>query len=188
MEAYSRRENLKCVGIPESSNSSDEDPSKDTEAVVYKFMEEELSIEEPHKKIEFQRNHCMGKTTNKAPRPIFARFLRYSDREKVMQLAQSKLQDTDFAVYEDIQKDLYDLQLKQQKRRLKGLFSAKLNPIVFILTVNLFRQTSLSSRFIYLFIFYFPRSQPRSDHSFFSYSYIFKNYAKYFIISRTVRG
>lgn len=133
LETYSRRENLKFVGIPESTNSSDEDvekSSEDTMALVHKFMEEELSIADSHKKIEFQRIHRLGKPTKKGPRPILARFLRYSDREMVLQQARSKLKDTDFAVYEDIPKVLYDLRKAQmhkvkaaKKRGLKAIFS-----------------------------------------------------------------
>ena len=56
LETYSRRENLKFVGIPESTNSSDEDvekSSEDTMALVQRFMKEELSIANPHIKLEF---------------------------------------------------------------------------------------------------------------------------------------
>ena len=113
LETNGRGENLKCVGVPEGTNCTDKDTSEDTEAVVYKFMMEELSIEEPHEKIEFQRNHHLGKTTKKGPCPILVRFLHFSDREKVMQLARRKLKDKDVAVYEDIPKDLYDLRNAQ---------------------------------------------------------------------------
>ena len=100
LEHYSRRENLKFLGIPERIISADEDddrPSEDTKALVYKFMEDELAIENPQQKIEFQRIHRLGKSAKNGPRPILARFLRYSDREEVLQLARSKLKDSDFA-------------------------------------------------------------------------------------------
>ena len=57
-------------------------------------------------------------------------FFAISDSEEVLQLARSKLKDTDFAVYEDIRKELYDIrkaQLKKfkaaKKKGLKAFFS-----------------------------------------------------------------
>ena len=88
LETYSRRENLKFVGIPEKTTSNDnisdahEGSSEDTAAVIYKFMADEPSMTEPQKRIEFQRIHRLGKPNRKSPRPILARFLRYSDRMK----------------------------------------------------------------------------------------------------------
>ena len=114
LETYSRRENLKFVGIPEkcSSNDNISDASEgsiyaeNTVAVIYKFMADELSMAEPHKSIEFQRIHLFS--NREGPRPILARFLRYSDRQNVLELARSKLKGTNFAVYEDISKESYD--------------------------------------------------------------------------------
>ena len=136
LETYSRRENLKFVGIPEKSISNDSisdadgGSSEDTATVTYRFMVDELSMTEPHKRIEFQRIHCLGKPNRNSPRPILARFLRYSDRQNVLELARSKLKGTNFAVYEDIPKELYDLRkaqmvkFKEAKRRgLKVTFS-----------------------------------------------------------------
>ena len=80
LEHYSRSENLKFVGIPEmiiSANEDDDWSSEDTKAIVYKFMENELAIETPQQKIEFQRIHRLGKSAKNGPRPILARFLRY---------------------------------------------------------------------------------------------------------------
>ena len=97
LETYSRRENLKFVGIPEKITSIDnisdarEGSSKDTAAVIYKFMANELSMKEPQKRTEFQRMHRLGKPTRKSPRPILARFLRYSDRQEVLELTLTML-------------------------------------------------------------------------------------------------
>lgn len=89
---------------------------------------------EPQKRIEFQRIHRLGKPNRKSPRPILARFLRCSDRQDVLELARSKLKGTNYAVYEDIPKELYDLckaqmsKFKEAKRRgLKAIFS-KVHP------------------------------------------------------------
>ena len=56
--------------------------------VIYKFMTDELSMAEPHKRIEFQRIHHHEKPNRKNPRPILAGFLRYSDRQNVLELAE----------------------------------------------------------------------------------------------------
>ena len=91
LETYSRRENLKFVGIPENSTSNDnisdagEGSSDDTTTVIYKFMADELSMAEPHKIFEFQRINLLGKLNRKRPRPILARFLRYSDRQNILE-------------------------------------------------------------------------------------------------------
>ena len=142
LEHYSRRENLKFLGIPERIISADKDddrPSEDTKALVYKFMEDELAIENPQQKIEFQRIHRLGKSAKNGPRPILARFLRYSDREEVLQLARSKLKDSDFAVYEDIPKEVYDIRKAQmqkvkaaKKKGLKAAFSKAQPDCLFI--------------------------------------------------------
>jgi len=73
-------------------------------------------MKEPQKRIEFQRINRLGKPYRKGPRPILARFLRYSDRQEVLKLARSKLQGTDYAAYEDIPKELYDLRKAQMTK------------------------------------------------------------------------
>jgi hypothetical protein len=135
LTAWVRSLKRKLVGIPEKITSNDisdarEGSSEDTAAIIYKFMADELSMREPHKRIEFQRIHRLGKPNRKSPRPILARFLRYSDRQEVLELARSKLKGTNYAVYEDIPKELYDLRkaqmskFKEAKRRgLKAIFS-----------------------------------------------------------------
>ena len=122
LETYSRRENLKFVGIPEKSTSNDNisdadgGSSEDTATVIYRFMVDKLSMAEPHKRIEFQRIHRLGKPNRNSPRPILARFLRYSDRQNVLELARSKLKGTNFAVYGDIPKELYDSRKAQMSK------------------------------------------------------------------------
>ena len=63
LEAYSRRENLKFEGIPESFKTSAQQsaPAEDTRKVLVNFIEDALGIEDA-KDIEFQRVHRMGKT------------------------------------------------------------------------------------------------------------------------------
>ena len=49
LEAYSRRENLKFEGIPESFETSAQQsaPAKDTRKVLVNFFEDALGIEDP---------------------------------------------------------------------------------------------------------------------------------------------
>ena len=141
METYCRRENLKFFGIPENTECTMEEGSQqgvtieDTRDVMYKFQEEKLNIERPREKIELQRIHRLGRPNSLKPRPIIARFLRYSDRELVMDSARKHLKGhQDFHVFEDIPKDLYELRKLQMKKfkeaREKGYkaYFSKANP------------------------------------------------------------
>ena len=123
METYSRRENLKFFGIPEDTECTMEEGSQrgvafeDTREVMYKFLEEKLKIERPREKIELQRIHRLGRPNSLKPRPIIAIFLRYSDRELVMDGARKHLKGhQDLHVFEDIPKDLYELRKLQMKK------------------------------------------------------------------------
>ena len=142
-ESYSRRENLKFIGIVENTSdstdnqnaakSSDSLHSENTKDVLFKFLEDELNITDARKRIEFQRVHRLGKPRSSGdPRPIIARFLRYQDREEVMHKARAKLKGKDYAVFDDIPKELYELRKKQQNKLkrarqegLKAFFSKK---------------------------------------------------------------
>lgn len=131
MENYSRRENLKFFGVQEnidpsySGNDMDEGSSRqygtleNTKEVLYQFLEEQLKIDRPREKIEFQRVHRLGKPNPLKSRPIIARFLRFSDREFVMEQARKHLKDDEnLHVFDDIPKELYDLR-KEQIQKLK---------------------------------------------------------------------
>ena len=75
----------------------------------------------------------MGKPRSSGdPRPIIAHFFHYQDREEVMQKARAKLKSKDYAVFEDIPKELYELRKRQQNKLkrarqdgLKAFFSKK---------------------------------------------------------------
>jgi len=131
MENYSRRENLKFFGLPENIDASlnsmnveeglprQHDASENTKEIIYKFLEDQLKIDRPREKIEFQRVHRLGKPNPQKSRPIIARFLRYSDRELVMEQARKHLKDSEtLHVFDDIPKELYDLR-KEQMQKLK---------------------------------------------------------------------
>ena len=76
-----------------------------------------------------QRAHLLGKEGRNGPRPILVRFFHYA-HEEVLQKAPRKLKDTNFAVYEGICKDVYDIRQSQMP------FSAKHNPIVYLLMLK----------------------------------------------------
>ena len=145
LETYSRRENIKFFGIDEEVPASEVDsPPKDTRDLAFKFLEHKLRIETRRGRIEFQyckeniytekgefsfeelhaartRVHRLGKPNNSSdkPRPIIARFLRYSDKEMVMDQARKELkrqEDKQFSVFDDIPKELYEIRKSQMKK------------------------------------------------------------------------
>ena len=124
LETYSR-ENVKFFGIDEVVLASEVDfPTEDTRDLVFKFLENNLRIANPHGGIEFQRVHRLGKPNNSSdkPRPIIARFLPYSDKEMVMDQAREELkgqEDKQFSVFDDIPKELYEIR-KSQMKKFKG--------------------------------------------------------------------
>ena len=94
METYSRRENVKFVGQPEEQvdnmNGGDEDHNgaqaqiEDTRGIIDKFLEHQLKIPNARERIEFQRLHRLAKPKSGSSGTIIARFLRYGDKELVM--------------------------------------------------------------------------------------------------------
>ncbi|XP_078380222.1 uncharacterized protein LOC144663166 [Oculina patagonica] len=135
LETYSRRENLKFDGIPEHLVENEQGRRmEDTKGQLVDFLENVLEVENAND-IEFQRVHRLGKQprSNSSGRTIIARFLRYSDREKVLRCGY-KLKDTDYKIYEDIPKELYDLRkiqmkkLKEARKEGKKAFFSKSEP------------------------------------------------------------
>ena len=59
-------------------------PPEDTRDLLFNFLEDKLCIENPRGRIEFHRVHRLGKpnSSRDKPRPIIARFFRYSDKKK----------------------------------------------------------------------------------------------------------
>ena len=118
-EAYSRRENLKFLNIPEqmvNAGESDHAVREDTKEVIYSFMKDKLKISDA-REIEFQRLHRNGKAAGKKPRPILVRFLRFTDRERVLKHARN-LKDTLYAIHEDLPYEIVECR-RQQMKKLK---------------------------------------------------------------------
>ena len=117
MEVYQRRENLRFYGIRDASGSTEENVKE----VLVGFMQNELDISEADT-IEFQRIHRIGRLnpSQDKPRPIIARFLRYSDRELVMSRAK-KLTGKGFGISADFPKDI----VKRRKELMPKFKKAK---------------------------------------------------------------
>ena len=100
LEAYSRRESIKFVNIPE------EDEREDTEEIIRGFLERELGFVEAGT-VEIQRVHRVGKNTSESirPRAILAKFLRAKDCDKILSLG-FRLRDTDFQMYRDLPREI----------------------------------------------------------------------------------
>lgn len=121
-ETYTRRENLRFYGIPESNDEN-------AENTLYDFIENQLKVSHSDG-IEFQRIHRTGRRKHGQPRPIIARFLRFQDRERVFE-SRSKLNKEDgYGVGVDlppqvieIRKTLIPKMLEARKNGRKASFS-----------------------------------------------------------------
>ena len=96
LELYSRRENLKFFGIPESEASALE--GKDAVGpidVLCDCLHDVLGFGDPKRNMEFQQVHRIAKSVPGKPRLILARFLHYQDRETVLRVG-FELKDTEY--------------------------------------------------------------------------------------------
>ena len=117
LEAYSRRENLLFEGINEVSVEGEN--YEDTASVLRTFLSNILKVDSPEA-IEFQRVHRLGRKNAKGPRIIIARFLRYSDRQRIAKLGRS-LQDDQIRIYPDFPKSIQE----SRRRQISTLRAAK---------------------------------------------------------------
>ena len=117
LEAYSRRENVKIFGVPESTGSENASEPEDTKTILHNFLEQELQIENSRAKYEFQRVHRLGKPNPTSSRPITVPAVYWQGRS-YERSPKKILKDKDYFMYDDIPKDLYDLR-KQQKEKFK---------------------------------------------------------------------
>ena len=106
-KVYSRRENLRFYGIPETGKQ------ENTEAVLKVFLEKELNVENPQH-IEFQRVHCVGKKdrNTRKPRAIIARCLRLKDREELFSHHRNIDSESNFGIGSDLPKQVIDMRKK----------------------------------------------------------------------------
>lgn len=121
-EVYNRRENLRFLGIPESTGTEE-----DTSKVIYQFLERELELDGA-RDIEFQRVHRIGKKKTGVNRPIIARFLRFPDRERTLRRALEVKDDIEVRVFSDLPREIQERRKKQwpklKKAREEGKFAS----------------------------------------------------------------
>ena len=115
-EVYSRRENLRFYGIPET------DEEENTEAVLKAFLERELSVENTQY-IEFQRVHRVGKRdrNTRKPRAIIARCLRFKDRENLFSCRRNIASSSDLGIGPDLPKQVIEM----RKRLIPKMVQAR---------------------------------------------------------------
>ena len=116
LESYSRRENLKFFGIPESeAGASEGKDAVGTIDVLCDFLQSVLGFEDPKRNVVFQRVHRIGKFIRGKPRLILARFLLYQDRETMLR-AGFKLKDTEYMILQDFPLEIIERRRKQMPK------------------------------------------------------------------------
>ena len=111
-EDYNRRNNLQIAGLEETQGETWEQ----TVNKVFKLLEEKLELQN----IQLERAHRVGQGVNNKPRPIIARFSRYSDREATKRAA-IKLRGTKIFFNDDLCKASQEI----RKAKLPSLKRAR---------------------------------------------------------------
>lgn len=139
LNCYSRRENLNFFGI-------DEEDNEDVQDKLQTFLHNKLGVMHPEL-IELQRIHRLGpKRRDGLSRPIIARFLRYQERDKVIQAAY-KLKNTKFKIMEDFPKKIIETRrhlvpiLKDAKANGKKAHFSKSMPDKLIIDGLVYKDT-----------------------------------------------
>lgn len=96
LENQSRRKNLVFDGIPESAHET----WSDSEDNIWKIFTEKLKLDSRH--IELERVHRSGKppARDEKPRPIVVQFLRFKDRNAILEKAKN-LKGSNIYINED---------------------------------------------------------------------------------------
>ena len=87
-----------------------EDEAEDPDSKLMFFLQHSLKIKEAET-IEFQRVHRLGPKRQSSDRPIIARFLRFPDRERVLNNA-FMLKGTRYRIMEDHPKEIIEARRK----------------------------------------------------------------------------
>ena len=101
LEDRTESNNLRFDGLTEEPNETWDD----CEQKVQDVLLNNLNIEGI---IKIDRRHCFGKRRGSCPRTIVCRFLRFKDKQKIIQNAK-KLKDTRIFIYEDLCSDTMEL-------------------------------------------------------------------------------
>ena len=102
LESYSRRENIKIFNVQETADEN-------TEAVVNKFLNENLKIPQNDvNKIRFERVHRLPTRQSNKPIPIIARFSFFQDKEFVWSLIKN-LKGSNTTIADDYPKEIENI-------------------------------------------------------------------------------
>ena len=102
LESYSRKENIKMFNVQETADEN-------TEAVVKKFLNENLKIPQTNvDEIRFERVHRLPTRRSNKPRPIIARFSFFQDKEFVWSLVKN-LKGSNIAIANDYPKEIENI-------------------------------------------------------------------------------
>ena len=108
-DSYSRRENLKIVNIPESSNETKQVLLEK----VRNIFSSDLGITDVEN-IKFQRYHRVGRKFDNQSRDVIIRFAYFPDRENVWS-CRSKLEGTNYILKEDFPDEIESRRSKLYK-------------------------------------------------------------------------
>ena len=102
LESYSRRENIKIFNVQETADEN-------TEAVVKKFLNENLKIPQNDvDEIRFERVHRLPTRQSNKPRPIIVRFSFFQDKEFVWSFIKN-LKGSSTAIANDYPKEIENI-------------------------------------------------------------------------------
>ena len=102
LESYSRKENIKIFNVQETADEN-------TEAVVKKFLNENLKIPQTNvHEIRFERVHRLPTRRSNKPRPIIARFSFFQDKEFVWSFIKN-LKGSNIAIANDYPKEIENI-------------------------------------------------------------------------------
>ena len=110
MEDRSRRNNLRFDGLVDNSKETWEECERKVQEVISNHLEIEHDVE-------IERCHRMGKRKGNRPRTIVCSFLRFKDKQKILQNAK-KLKDTGIYAYDDFSNETMEVRKSLQEKVL----------------------------------------------------------------------
>ena len=112
-ERFSRRNNVRLVGIPEAPQGQREDPV----SMVEEILQSKFKV-----KTKVERAHRDGKKVDGRPRHILLKFLSYREKVDIMRRARDTLKDENFFITDDLTPA--DLEEKKKwNRQVQELYS-----------------------------------------------------------------
>ena len=111
MEDRSRRNNLRFDGLVDNSKETWEECERKVQEVISNHLEIEHDVE-------IERCHRMGKRKGNRPCTIVCNFLRFKDKQKILQNAK-KLKDTGIYAYEDFSNETMEVRKSLREKVLE---------------------------------------------------------------------